>query len=226
MDFSQEQVARMMDLSAVRAEHNADDIQKLIDGARKYGAIAVFALPSWTPTLVNALAGESHIAVGGVVGFPSGGESTAAKAFQARELIAMGCSELDMVVNVGQLRSRQHTEVEDDIRAVVDAADGKPLKVILECGLLSDDQIRRGCEICVRAGASFVKTGTGWVDCARIAEYISLMHACVGDTIGIKAAGGIRDLETLVDLYERGARRFGVGVGSAANILQQCSDAS
>ena len=215
----------MMDLSAVRAEHNADDIQSLADSARKYGVIAVFALPGWTPSLANLLADEPHIAIGGVVGFPSGGESTASKVFQAKDLIAMGCSELDMVVNIGQLRSQRHAEVEADIRAVVEAADGRGVKVILECGLLSDDQIRHGCEICVRAGARFVKTGTGWADCTRIAEYISLMHACVGDAIGIKAAGGIRDLATLVDLYERGARRFGVGVGSATHILQQCPDA-
>ncbi len=226
MSLTQKQLARMMDFSAVRAERNADDIQKLADGARRYGAIAVFALPAWTPTLVEMLADESHIAIGGVVGFPSGGDSTAAKAFQTRELIGMGCSELDMVLSVGRLRSADHKTVEDDIRAVVDAAEGTLLKVILECGLLSDDQIRQGCDICVRAGADYVKTGTGWADCTRIAEYISLMRECVGDAIGIKAAGGIRDLATVLDLYERGARRFGVGVGSAASILQACPDVS
>jgi deoxyribose-phosphate aldolase len=226
MSFSQKQVARMMDFSAVRADHNAQDIQNLADSARAYGAIAVFALPGWTPTLIDMLTDDPHIAVGGVVGFPSGGESTASKAFQAQELIAMGCSELDMVVNVGRLRSQQYRYVEDDIGAVVAAADEKEVKVILECGLLSNDQIRHGCEACIRAGARFVKTGTGWADCSRIAECVSLMHACGGDAIGIKAAGGIRDLATLVDLYKRGARRFGVGVGSAVHILQQCPEAS
>ena len=91
---------------------------------------------------------------------------------------------------------------------------------------LSDDQIQAACRASAQAGASFVKTGTGWADCSNIAHAVSLMYDAVGDHLGIKAAGGIRDLETLTDLYHRGARRFGVGVDSAIKILQQCEDAS
>ena len=126
-----------------------------------------------------------------------------------------------MVINVGKLRSELFAAVEQDIHAVVQAAEDRPVKVILECVHLSDSLIREACHLSARAGARFVKTGTGWADCQNIAHYISLMQACVGDSMGIKAAGGIRDLDTLVDLYERGARRFGVGVDSAIRILQQ-----
>ncbi len=109
---------------------------------------------------------------------------------------------------------------------MVQAANEPPVKVIFECGHLSDDQIREACHLSARAGARFVKTGTGWADSSNIAHAISLMHDCVGHSLSIKAAGGIRDLETLTDLYERGARRFGVGVDSAIRILEQCDTTS
>ncbi len=169
---------------------------------------------------VEAMGDDVH-AIGGVVGFPSGGDSTESKLFQTRELLALGCRELDMVINVGKLRSELFEDVEQDIRSVIQAAENRPVKVILECAYLSDHQIQEACHLSARAGAQFVKTGTGWADCPDIAHYVSLMHACVGARVGVKAAGGIRDLNTLTDLYERGARRFGVGVDSAIEILRQ-----
>jgi deoxyribose-phosphate aldolase len=222
MHFNTQQLAQMMDFSAVRAESDFSDIKRMADAARVHRPVAVFALPAWTPVLRDMLKDLPDIAIGGVVGFPSGGDTTESKVFQAQSLLAMGCLELDMVINIGKLRSDLFEEVEQDIRSVVQAADDKPVKVIFECGHLSDDQIREACHVSARAGARFVKTGTGWADSSDIAHAISLMHACVGDRLGVKAAGGIRDLETLVDLYERGARRFGVGVDSAIKILQQC----
>jgi deoxyribose-phosphate aldolase len=212
----------MMDFSAVRAQSDIHDITRMAEGARDHHPVAVFALPAWTPLLRELLKDLPEIALGGVVGFPSGGDSTASKVFQARELAAMGCEELDMVINVGKVRSGHYGEVEQDIRAVVEAAGNRPVKVILECAYLTDDQIRGACQLSASAGARYVKTGTGWADCSNIAHYISLMQACVGDRLGIKAAGGIRDLDTLIDLYEQGARRFGVGVESAIKILEQC----
>ena len=222
MDFTPDKIARMMDFSVVGADHNIDDVRFMAEQARKYNPVAVFALGGWTSTLADMLADKPDIVIGGVVGFPSGGDTTGSKVFQAKELIAAGCSELDMVVNIGKLRSEMHDDVAEDISAVVGAAQGRDVKVILECVHLSDEQIRMGCRLCVEAGAKYVKTGTGWADCSRIGEYVSLMHSCLGDSIGIKAAGGVRDLDTLTDLYHRGARRFGVGVKSAINILEQC----
>jgi deoxyribose-phosphate aldolase len=221
MHFSRQELARMMDFSAVRAQSDFADIKRMAEGAQAYQPIAVFALPAWTAVLRDMLKDSPNIALGGVVGFPSGGDTTASKVCQAQELLAMGCQELDMVINIGKLRSDLFAEVEQDIHAVVQAAEDRPVKVILECVHLSDALIREACLLSARAGAGFVKTGTGWADCQEIAHHISLMQACVGDSMGIKAAGGIRDLETLTDLYERGARRFGVGVDSAIQIMQQ-----
>jgi len=226
MRFDKQQLARMMDFSAVRAESDLSDIKRMAEVAKVHHPMAVFALPAWTPVLHDLLSDSPDIAIGGVVGFPSGGDTTESKVFQAEELLAMGCQELDMVINIGKLRSGRFDEVEQDIRSVVQAANDTPVKVIFECGHLSDDQVREACHLSARAGARFVKTGTGWADSSRIAHHISLMHDCVGHSLGIKAAGGIRDLETLMDLYERGARRFGVGVDSAIKILDQCDTMS
>lgn len=221
MHFSTHELARMMDFSAVQARSDFADIKRMAEGAKRYQPVAVFALPAWTAVLRDMLQDSPDIAIGGVVGFPSGGDTTSSKVRQAQELVALGCQELDMVINIGKLRSELFAEVEQDIRAVVQASDDRPVKVILECAHLSDHQIREACQLSARAGARFVKTGTGWADCSEIGHYISVMHACVGNTMGIKAAGGIRDLETLIALYERGARRFGVGVDSAIKIIEQ-----
>ena len=224
MHFNTQQPARMMDFSAVRADSDIHAIKRMANAARVHRPIAVFALPAWTPALRELLSDSPDVAIGGVVGFPSGGDSTASKVFQAGQLLDMGCAELDMVINIGKLRSGLFDEVEQDIRSVVQAAQDNPVKVIFECSHLSDDQIREACHASARAGARFVKTGTGWADSSNIAHHISLMQAYVGDRMGIKAAGGIRDLDTLTDLYVRGARRFGVGVDSAVKILQQCDE--
>lgn len=224
MDFTREQIAKMMDLSAVRAESDLDEIQFMVETAIKYNPIAVFALPAWTSVLKEKLSDYPEIVIGGVVGFPSGGDTTECKVFQAEALIKAECGELDMVINIGMLRSGLYNEVRQDISAVVRAARGMPVKVIFECTHLTDGQIRRACELCIDAGVSYVKTGTGWAECSRIAEYVTIMKSVVGDKVGVKAAGGVRDLETLVDLYNRGARRFGVGAKSAATILTAVSD--
>jgi deoxyribose-phosphate aldolase len=219
-------IARMMDFSAVQAESSEEDVRDLARWAKECQCAAAFALPSQTPLVAELLADEPAIAIGGVVGFPSGGTTAESKAREAEELLRMGCGELDMVINVGMLRSRRNDRVEDDIRRVVDAAKGAPVKVILECHHLSDDEIRTGCELSVKAGAAWVKTGTGWAPTGATLENVALIRSCVGDAVGIKAAGGVRGLETLVEMYRRGARRFGVGTGSAVKILQQCATRS
>jgi len=190
MHFNRQELARMLDFSAVRAESDFEDIKRMAEGAKVYHPVAVFALPAWTPVLCDMLGDRLDIAIGGVVGFPSGGDTTESKVFQARELLAMGCQELDMVINIGKLRSELLEEVEQDIHAVVQAAHDVPVKVILECAHLSDPQIREACLVSARAGARFVKTGTGWADCTDIARYVSLMHACVGEVWALRRPGG------------------------------------
>ncbi len=221
MDPTIGELVRMLDLSAVRAESDESEVRAMADWARKYRCIAAFALPALTPLLCELLRDDEAVAVGGVVGFPSGGETTGMKIREAEELLAMGCRELDMVIGIGLLRSGRLGEVREDIRAVVEAARGAPVKVILECHHLSEEQIRQGCACSEEAGASFVKTGTGWAPTGATLRNVRLMKSCVGDRLGVKAAGGVRDLKTLLELHRAGASRFGIGLSSAKGILRE-----
>ena len=219
--LSAAEIARLIDVSAVKAEDSEEDVRRMVQTARTFRCIAVIALPAMIPIAVQLLEGDRWVAAGGVAGFPSGGETAATKVFQTREMIQAGCTEIDMVLNVGWLRSGKNAEVTDDVRAVVEAAGNLPVKVILECHHLTNAQICTGCDCAVRAGAAWVKTSTGWPQTGATPQNVSLIKSHVGDSIGIKAAGGIRDLATLLELYRRGARRFGLGWRTATGILEQ-----
>ncbi len=221
MELTGLQVARMMDLSAVQAQDDDDCIRSLVNSARKYHCIAVIPLPSRIPFVRELLGNDQETLIGGAAGFPSGGETTTSKVFQAREQIEMGCREMDMVINIGKLISGRYDEVLGDIQAVAEACDGIPLKVILECHHLTQTQILKGCDLCVEGGAAWIKTGTGWAQTGATMENVSLIKSHVGDAIGVKAAGGVRNLKAVLDLYECGARRFGIGRASATKILEE-----
>lgn len=221
--LSMQKIARMIDLSAVQAENDERYIREMVDKAKEFHCITVFTLPSWIPFAKDLLGPDTDVLLGGTVGFPSGGTTTSLKVIETKELIGMGCSEIDMVINVGKLRSGHHQEVYEDVQAVIEAADGLPVKTILECHHLCDDEIRQGCDIAIKAGATWVKTGTGWPPTGATPGNIKLIREHVGDAIKIKASGGIRDLETLLQLFDLGARRFGLGLNSAKNILGQIS---
>ena len=227
MTLSDVEIAQMIDLSAVRADDDEQTIRALVAAACKYHCHLVTVLPSQT-LLVKALlrdAGQngSSILVGGNVGFPSGGQSTRIKAAEARELVHMGCGEIDMVINIAWLLSGRDDYVLQDILGVADIAKeivpGTLVKVILECHHLTGDQIRRGCDLCIEAGADFVKTGTGWAPTGATLENIALIKAHVGNTIAIKASGGIRDKRTLLEMHHLGAVRFGIGLKWINGIL-------
>ena len=220
MTLTLQQIARMVDLSAVKAETTEQDIHDLAGAAKKHQCVCVFTMPCYTEMIAALLAGEPEVGIGGVVGFPSGTLLTSTKATQAAELVGMGCNEIDMVMNVGKLKSGRNQYVQDDIEAVVDASGGVPVKVILECHHLTDNEIRRACGLCVNAGAAFVKTGTGWAPTGATLHNIALMKSCVGDAAQVKAAGGVRDVGTLTAMYELGATRFGIGLSSALSILE------
>lgn len=221
--LSVQDLARMTDLSTVTAASSEADVRRMAECARQWQCVAVFTLPSMTEMVRELLADQPAVAIGGVVGFPSGGTLTSSKVAEARELARLGCHELDMVINIGRLRSGHDQAVRDDVRAVVEAGEGRPVKVIFECHYLTDDEIRRACALCVEAGAAFVKTGTGWAPTGATPENIALMKACVGEACGVKAAGGVRSLETLVQLYKLGATRFGIGSEAATRIFEECA---
>ncbi|MEW6578034.1 MAG: deoxyribose-phosphate aldolase [Chloroflexota bacterium] len=214
-------IARMIDISAVRSNSDEASIVTLTRYARKYHFLVVETLPSMTPLARDLLRDAPEVKIGGNVGFPSGGQTTRIKVAEAQELIRLGCTELDVVINIGKLISGWRAEVRDDLRAVVEAAGGALVKIILECHYLTDDQIRTGCDLCIEAGADFVKTGTGWTPTGATLENIALIKSQVGDAIGVKASGQVRGLETLVEMYRRGARRFGIGLQHATKIVDQ-----
>lgn len=219
------ELAAMMDLSAVRADSSLEEIGHAAAVARQYGCVAVFVLPAHTPFLIERLAGSAVMA-GGVAGFPGGGDSTAIKAATAAELVRAGCREIDMVNNLAWLKAGQRALDVADVRAVVAAAAGLPVKVILECHWLTPPEIARACEWCVEAGAAWVKTGTGWAPTGATAENVALMKRTVGDRCGVKAAGGVRDLAALRALYALGARRFGISARAAEATLAEAAGTS
>ena len=225
MKLDAKQLARMMDLSAVRTDVPIDEIRRLAEACRRYGCICAFVMPCYMAELKEALADAPETGLGGVVGFPSGAQSTTIKVAEAREHLALGASELDMVINVGRLQSGQDREVYDDIRAVAETAGSTPLKVILEAHYLTDEQIVRGCRLAVEAGAAFVKTGTGWAPTGATLRNVELMKSAVGDAALVKAAGGVRDLDTVVKMIRLGVSRFGVGLNSGTAILDALKEA-
>ena len=214
------QLASMIDLSAVRADSDWNDVRSVAELAAQCSCVAVFALPAFTGELLELLHGTPVI-VGGAVGFPSGGETTTIKVAQAGELIDLGCGEIDMVQNIGKLLSGKFAEVESDIAAVKQAIGSVPLKVILECSYLSPEQIVTASEIAVRAGASWIKTGTGWASSGTTVEQVRLIKQTVGNTAKIKAAGGVRDLDTLLEMHRLGVERFGIGYKTAQEIFNE-----
>lgn len=217
-----EQLPRMIDISCVRANHTIDEIDRMIAAAKEHRFICVFTLPSYTSYIAQQLKDEPDILVGGTVGFPSGGDTTSVKVFQAKELRQAGCNELDMVINLTALKSGDDQAVMDDIRAVVDAGGGLPVKTILEVSLLTDNEIRRACQLAVKAGATFVKSGTGWAGPTTL-HHIELMSQSVEGKAKIKAAGGVRTLETIEEMTRVGCSRFGIGVSSALNLLKEAA---
>lgn len=217
--MTSKEIAEMIDVSAVRADSTLAEVREAADLAKEFGCVAVFALPAHTPYLVDLLAGSTPFA-GGVVGFPGGAETSSIKAATARELVQMGCREIDMVNNIAWLKAGKGDLYKGDVRAVVESADGLPVKVILECHYLTPQEISIACEWCAEAGASWVKTATGWAPTGATLDNVTLMKKAVGDRCGVKAAGGVRDLETLLAMYARGVRRFGIGGRTAQTILE------
>lgn len=215
-------IASMIDLSCVRTTSNKADIEEMVEAARKYGFGQVSVLQGFIPYTKQLLADTPQIHVVGNVSFPSGSDTTTVKVFQAKEMVAAGCDEIDMVMNVGKLRSGELKEVEDDVRAVVGTVGRLPVKVIIEIMYLTRAEVEQACTICLRTGAAFVKTGSGWAYRGTTVEDVRLVKSIVGDRIQIKASGGIRDLEGLAAMYRAGARRFGINLKSGIEIVENC----
>ncbi len=209
----------MMDLSCVRADSSLAEIDEAVELSSAHGVFALFVLPAHMPYLIERI-GDAPVLPAATVGFPSGAMSTAAKVTEVKEQRALGCREFDMVNNIAWLKAGRDDLYRDDIRAVIEAAEGLPVKVILECHYLTNQEITRACDIAACAGVAYVKTGTGWAATGATLENIRLMKRAVGERCQVKAAGGVADRETLLAMVEAGATRFGIGVRTGRRILE------
>lgn len=205
----------MIDHTLLKADANKEQIVKLCEEAKEYGFFSVCVNPTWVARASELLKG-SNVKVCTVIGFPLGANTSETKAFEAKDAIDKGATEVDMVINIGALKDQNDELVENDIRAVVDISQGKALvKVIIETSLLTEDEKVRACKLAVRAGADYVKTSTGFSTGGATIEDIKLMRKTVGPDIGVKASGGVRDRQGALALVEAGATRIGASSGIA-----------
>lgn len=217
------QIAQMIDHSLLRPELTLDDVTVGCTLAAEHQAASVCVKPADVAYAVVALA-ATNVKVGTVVGFPHGGSTTAAKVAEAHQALSDGATELDMVLNIGRLRGGQLEQVRADIEAVVDAArpTGAVVKVIFENAYLTDDEKVNACHLAEQAGVDFVKTSTGFAAGGATLSDLILMRANVGPAVQVKAAGGVRTLDTLLAMVAEGVTRF--GATATATILADATE--
>ncbi|MBM7853785.1 deoxyribose-phosphate aldolase [Desulfohalotomaculum tongense] len=215
MTMSKE-LASMIDHTLLKADTTKDQIIKLVEEAKEYKFASVCVNPTWVKTAAEMLKDTPAVRVCTVIGFPLGATTPEVKAFETKEAVKNGATEVDMVINIGALKDKNDELVERDIKEVVDAAGGKALvKVIIETSLLSEEEKVRACRIAARAGADFVKTSTGFSTGGATVEDISLMRKTVGENMGVKASGGIKNRQHALAMIEAGANRIGASAGVA-----------
>lgn len=207
-------ISKYIDHTVLAADADEKKIEKLCQEARDNDFASVCVNTCWVKKCAELLAG-SDVNVCTVVGFPLGAMDTEAKAFEAALAVKNGAEEVDMVLNVGYIKAGMYKEAEEDIRKVKEACGGKLLKVILETCLLTKEEIVKASELSASAGADYVKTSTGFSKGGATAEDVALMRKTVGDKLGVKASGGIRDYETAMKMIEAGASRLGCSAGIA-----------
>lgn len=203
---------KYIDHTLLKADATQDKIQVLCEEAKKYDFASVCVNTYWVAYCAKLL-NDSDVKVCTVVGFPLGAMSTKAKAFETSNAIADGAEEIDMVMNIGEIKAHHYDVVRDDVAAVVKAADGHCVKVILETCLLSEEEIVKACQLCVEAGATFVKTSTGFSTRGATPEDVKLMKDTIKDSCKVKAAGGVRCRADMDEMIAAGADRIGTSAG-------------
>lgn len=203
---------KMIDHTVLKADTPLETVKRICDEAMEYGFASVCINPCHVAYCADYLK-DSDVNVCTVIGFPLGANTSATKAFETKDAIANGADEIDMVMNIGALKDKNYDLVRDDVKAVVDAANGTLVKVILETCLLTEDEIKKACELCVEAKADFVKTSTGFSTRGATIEDVKIMKAAVQGKAKVKAAGGVRTHEDMVKIVEAGADRIGTSAG-------------
>lgn len=204
-----------IDHTLLKADADRGAIVKLCEEAKQHGFYSVCVNGVWVP-LCRELLQDSDVKISVVCGFPLGASDTTVKAFEAAKAVELGANEIDMVLQIGKLIQGDYDAVRDDIHAVVRAVEGQAIvKVILETGVLTDEQKAVGCRLSEEAGADYVKTSTGFGKGGATVEDVALMRRSVSSSIGVKASGGVRDLDTAMKMIEAGATRLGTSSGVA-----------
>lgn len=219
-----ESLAKLIDHTLLKPEANQDQIKKICEEAKAYQFASVCVNPTWVQYAAQMLK-NTDIKVCTVVGFPLGANTSETKAFEAKKAIEQGAHEIDMVINIGALKSKNFSLVNQDIAAVCAAAKGKAIvKVIIETSLLTNEEIEKVCTIAKDAGADFVKTSTGFSGGGATEEAVTLMRKTVGPDIGVKASGGVRTYKDVQNMVKAGATRIGTSGG--VEILKGTSSTS
>lgn len=212
MHISENDLAQMLDHSKLDPYVTEKQIKDFCNQVKKYNFIAAFVLPANLKIMIDELK-KSPVKIGTGIGFPFGTSTTSIKQKECEEAIEMGADELDVVINIGALKSKNYDYVYKELGKLVNTVSPLPLKVILEVSYLNPEEIKKGTEISCRAGVDFVKTGTGFGSRVTTLYDIKLISEVIDSKTKIKAAGGIRDIYTVVEMYKYGVRRFGVSRG-------------
>lgn len=210
-----QKIAGMIDHTVLKAMTTQEDVIKICNEAKENGFFSVCINPTHIEFVKKQLEG-SNVKVCTVIGFPLGANTPEVKAFETKDAIAKGADEVDMVINIGALKDKNYELVYEDIKAVVDAANKEALvKVIIETCYLTDEEKKIACELAVKAGTDYVKTSTGFGTGGSTPQDIKLMRETVGETIGVKASGGVRCEDDAVKVIEAGASRIGASASVA-----------
>lgn len=215
-----ETLPSMIDITAVAADTRICDVDRVCDIAKAYHCASAISLPCYLSYIIKNTIGYDDILHGSAVGFPYGGELTSSKVYEAKQLELLGADELDMVMNIGAFLSGNLKYAKQEITTICESVK-VPVKVIIETALLTDAQIAKAAEMVAEAGAPWVKSSTGVHEKGTTLEMVRIMKDAVGDKVKIKAAGGIRDLDMMLEMIDAGVERFGLGVRSAEGIFRE-----
>ncbi len=214
MSLDSSQMARLIDHTWLKPEATGADMRKLCAEALEHHFWSVCVHGSRV-ALAASLLEASDVKVAAVIGFPLGASDGDVKRFEAETAIDLGAQELDVVINIGRLKDGDDRAILRELRDIVEAAEGVPVKVIIETCLLTDDEKRRACSLVIESGAQFVKTSTGFGSAGATLDDVRLLRSLVGPGFGVKASGGIRDAQTALAMVEAGASRLGTSAGVA-----------
>jgi len=220
--YTAHDIARMIDISALKFDTTQQQVDDMIAACKKYDIGCAFVMSCYSAYLKEQLAGTTT-EFGTSLGFPSGQYYTGTKVQEAEYFMGLDADQVDMVINVGWLKSGMYDEVAADITAVRKATQGTSLKVIIEASLLTDDEITKACQIVADCGADYVKSGTGFSAPTTLHHVEVMANAIKGRDIKFKVAGGVKDLKTLLQMREYGVDRFGIGMKNSISIIEEAA---